>query len=316
MNLRHKSCVVEIPNGVSPLKGKSPFALKDGVIRMEVITSVSEMQSRAAKLRSDGKVIGFVPTMGYFHEGHLSLMRRARSECDIVVVSIFVNPIQFVPGEDYERYPRDVERDLRMAEGVGVDIVFHPSVEEMYPEGYATYVNVERLTEGLCGAFRPGHFRGVTTVVAKLFNIVMPHRAYFGEKDYQQLVVIKRMVRDLNFPIEIVPCPTVREEDGLAMSSRNVYLLPDERKAALSLSRGLMAAQKMFMSGERDAATLKRIVEEHLRSSELVRPQYVEVVDAETLEPIERVERDAVIAVAAFVGKARLIDNVILRVPR
>jgi len=301
---------------VSPLKGKSPFALKDGVIRMEVITSVSEMQSRAAKLRSDGKVIGFVPTMGYFHEGHLSLMRRARSECDIVVVSIFVNPIQFVPGEDYERYPRDVERDLRMAEGVGVDIVFHPSVEEMYPEGYATYVNVERLTEGLCGAFRPGHFRGVTTVVAKLFNIVMPHRAYFGEKDYQQLVVIKRMVRDLNFPIEIVPCPTVREEDGLAMSSRNVYLLPDERKAALSLSRGLMAAQKMFMSGERDAATLKRIVEEHLRSSELVRPQYVEVVDAETLEPIERVERDAVIAVAAFVGKARLIDNVVLRVPR
>lgn len=301
---------------MSPLKGKSPFALKDGVIRMEVITSVSEMQSRAAKLRSDGKVIGFVPTMGYFHEGHLSLMRRARSECDIVVVSIFVNPIQFVPGEDYERYPRDVERDLRMAEGVGVDIVFHPSVEEMYPEGYATYVNVEGLTEGLCGAFRPGHFRGVTTVVAKLFNIVMPHRAYFGEKDYQQLVVIKRMVRDLNFPIEIVPCPTVREEDGLAMSSRNVYLLPDERKAALSLSRGLMAAQKMFMSGERDAATLKRIVEEHLRSSELVRPQYVEVVDAETLEPIERVERDAVIAVAAFVGKARLIDNVILRVPR
>lgn len=283
---------------------------------MEVITSVSEMQSRAAKLRSDGKVIGFVPTMGYFHEGHLSLMRRARSECDIVVVSIFVNPIQFVPGEDYERYPRDVERDLRMAEGVGVDIVFHPSVEEMYPEGYATYVNVEGLTEGLCGAFRPGHFRGVTTVVAKLFNIVMPHRAYFGEKDYQQLVVIKRMVRDLNFPIEIVPCPTVREEDGLAMSSRNVYLLPDERKAALSLSRGLMAAQKMFMSGERDAATLKRIVEEHLRSSELVRPQYVEVVDAETLEPIERVERDAVIAVAAFVGKARLIDNVVLRVPR
>lgn len=301
---------------MSPLKGKSPFALKDGVIRMEVITSVSEMQSRAAKLRSDGKVIGFVPTMGYFHEGHLSLMRRARSECDIVVVSIFVNPIQFVPGEDYERYPRDVERDLRMAEGVGVDIVFHPSVEEMYPEGYATYVNVEGLTEGLCGAFRPGHFRGVTTVVAKLFNIVMPHRAYFGEKDYQQLVVIKRMVRDLNFPIEIVPCPTVREEDGLAMSSRNVYLLPDERKAALSLSRGLMAAQKMFMSGERDAATLKRIVEEHLRSSELVRPQYVEVVDAETLEPIERVERDAVIAVAAFVGKARLIDNVVLRVPR
>lgn len=283
---------------------------------MEVIMSVSKMQSRAMQLRSEGKVIGFVPTMGYFHEGHLSLMRRAKSECDIVIVSIFVNPIQFAPGEDYERYPRDIERDLRMADEAGVDIVFYPSVEEMYPEGYVTYVNVEKLTEGLCGAFRPGHFRGVTTVVAKLFNIVMPHRAYFGEKDYQQLVVIKRMVRDLNFPIEIVPCPTVREEDGLAMSSRNAYLSPDERKAALSLSRGLMAAEKLFVSGERDAAKLKRAVEEHLCSSELVRPQYVEVVDAETLEPVERIERDAVIAVAAFVGKARLIDNVILRVPR
>lgn len=278
--------------------------------------SVSKMQSRAMQLRGEGKVIGFVPTMGYFHEGHLSLMRRAKSECDVVVVSIFVNPIQFAPGEDYERYPRDIERDLRMADEVGVDIIFYPSAEEMYPEGYVTYVNVEKLTEGLCGAFRPGHFRGVTTVVAKLFNIVMPHRAYFGEKDYQQLMVIKRMVRDLNFPIEIVPCPTVREEDGLAMSSRNAYLSQDERQAALALSRGLMAAEKLFASGEKDAAKLKHAVEEHLRSSELVRPQYVEVVDAETLEPVERIERDAVIAVAAFVGKARLIDNVILRVLR
>ncbi|MFA4044031.1 MAG: hypothetical protein HZRFUVUK_000814 [Candidatus Fervidibacterota bacterium] len=281
---------------------------------MKVITSVSEMQECAMKLRSEGKVIGFVPTMGYFHEGHLSLMRRARNECDIVVVSIFVNPIQFGPGEDYERYPRDVERDLKMAEGVGVDIVFCPSVEEMYPEGYATYVNVERLTEGLCGAFRPGHFRGVTTVVTKLFNIVMPHKAYFGEKDYQQLVVIKRMVKDLNFPIEIVPCPTIRESDGLAMSSRNVYLSQEEREAALSLYRSLMTAKVLFEKGERNASVLRKVVEEGLCSSELVKPQYVEVVDAETLEPIERIERDAVIAVAAFVGKARLIDNVILRV--
>jgi pantoate--beta-alanine ligase len=281
---------------------------------MKVITSVSEMQECAMKLRSEGKVIGFVPTMGYFHEGHLSLMRRARNECDIVVVSIFVNPIQFGPGEDYERYPRDVERDLKMAEGVGVDIVFCPSVEEMYPEGYATYVNVERLTEGLCGAFRPGHFRGVTTVVTKLFNIVMPHKAYFGEKDYQQLVVIKRMVKDLNFPIEIVPCPTIRESDGLAMSSRNVYLSQEEREAALSLYRSLMTAKALFEKGERNASVLRKVVEEGLCSSELVKPQYVEVVDAETLEPIERIERDAVIAVAAFVGKARLIDNVILRV--
>jgi len=281
---------------------------------VKVITSIPEMQECAMRLRSEGKIIGFVPTMGYFHEGHLSLMRRARSECDIVVVSIFVNPIQFAPGEDYERYPRDVERDLRMAESVGVDIVFCPSVEEMYPDGYATYVHVEGLTEGLCGAFRPGHFRGVTTVVAKLFNIVMPHKAYFGEKDYQQLVVIKRMVKDLNFPIEIVPCPTIRENDGLAMSSRNVYLSQDEREAALSLYRSLMAAKALFDGGERDASVLKKVVEEGLRSSELVKPQYVEVVDAETLKPIERIERDAVIAVAAFVGKARLIDNVILRV--
>ncbi|MCS7254761.1 MAG: pantoate--beta-alanine ligase [Armatimonadota bacterium] len=280
---------------------------------MKVVTSVSEMQSCAMRLRMENKVIGFVPTMGYFHEGHLSLMRRARSECDVVIVSIFVNPIQFSPGEDYERYPRDVERDLKMAEDVGVDIIFHPSVEEMYPEGYATYVHVERLTEGLCGAHRPGHFLGVTTVVAKLFNIVMPHKAYFGEKDYQQLMVIKRMVKDLNFPVEIVSCPTVREKDGLAMSSRNVYLQPEERQAALSLSRGLMAAKEMFERGERDANALKRLVEECMRSSKLVRPQYIEVVDAETLEPVERIERDAVIAVAAFVGKARLIDNVILK---
>lgn len=281
---------------------------------MEVITSVSEMQSRSMKMRCDGRVIGFVPTMGYFHEGHLSLMRRAKSECDIVVVSIFVNPIQFAPGEDYERYPRDIERDLKMAEEVGVDIIFSPSIEEMYPEGYSTYVHVEKLTEGLCGAFRLGHFRGVTTVVTKLFNIVMPHKAYFGEKDYQQLVVIKRMVRDLNFPIEIVPCPTVREEDGLAMSSRNVYLSPEEKRAALLLSRGLMAAKELFERGERNAKALKRIVEEHLRSSPIVQPQYIEVVDAETLEPVECIEGDVVIALAAFVGKARLIDNVILKV--
>lgn len=281
---------------------------------MELIERIAEMQRRSFELRRANKLIGFVPTMGYFHDGHLSLIRRARKECDVVVVSIFVNPTQFVPGEDYERYPRDLERDLQLAEAEGVDIVFHPSVQEMYPEDYATYVEVERLTDGLCGAFRPGHFRGVTTVVTKLFNAVLPHRAYFGEKDYQQLVVIKRMTRDLNFPIEIVPCPTVREDDGLAMSSRNVYLSPQEREAALSLYRGLMTAKSLFERGERNARELKEAVERELRASNLVKPQYVEVVDAETLMPVSCVERDTVIAVAAYVGKARLIDNVILRI--
>lgn len=280
---------------------------------MELIETIAEMQRRSFEMRCANKVIGFVPTMGYFHDGHLSLMRRARKECDVVVVSIFVNPTQFVPGEDYERYPRDLKRDLQLAEAEGVDIVFHPSVQEMYPEGYATYVEVERLTDGLCGAFRPGHFRGVTTVVTKLFNAVLPHRAYFGEKDYQQLIVIKRMTRDLNYPIEIVPCPTVREDDGLAMSSRNVYLTREEREAALSLYRGLTAAKLLFERGERDAQKLKEAVERELKASRLVKPQYVEVVDAETLTPVDRIERDTVIALAAYVGKARLIDNIILR---
>lgn len=279
---------------------------------MEVISKPEKMQRLSLKLRSEGKTIGFVPTMGYFHEGHLSLMRKARQECDVVVVSIYVNPLQFGPREDFNRYPRDIERDLKMAESVGVDIVFAPTDEEMYPEGYQTFVEVTELTRGLEGIHRPGHFRGVTTVVAKLFNIVLPHKAYFGEKDFQQLRVVQKMVRDLNFPVEIVPCPTVREEDGLAMSSRNTYLSPDERKAATILYRSLKAADELFKSGERNATRLKAKVWEVLATEPLVRPQYVEIVDAETLEPVYTVDRPSVILLAAFVGQARLIDEWVL----
>jgi len=280
---------------------------------MEIIQKPEEMQKRSLDLRSQGKVIGFVPTMGYFHEGHLSLMRRARQECDVVVVSIYVNPLQFGPREDFNRYPRDLQRDLRMAEEVGVNIVFVPKDEDMYPEGYQTFVEVTELTRSLEGFYRPGHFRGVTTVVAKLFNIVLPHKAYFGEKDFQQLRVVQRMVRDLNFPIEIVPCPTVRETDGLAMSSRNAYLNTEERKAASVLHQALKAADELFKSGERNAAKLKAKVWEILASEPLARPQYVEIVDSKTLEPVFSVDQPAVILLAVFVGQARLIDEWLLR---
>ena len=279
---------------------------------MRVVEKIPEMQELADKLRAEGRTIGFVPTMGYLHEGHLALVRRAREENDVVVVSIFVNPTQFGPGEDFDRYPRDLERDLRLCERERVDIVFHPSAEEMYPQPYRTYVIVEEITEPLEGRSRPGFFRGVATVVAKLFNIVKPHRAYFGEKDYQQLLVVRQMVKDLNFPIEIVPVPTVREPDGLAMSSRNTYLNPEERKAATALYRGLMAAKALFEKGERDARKLVEECRKVLDSEPLVRVDYVEVCDAEELTPIERVERPAFLAVAAFVGPARLIDGIVL----
>ena len=279
---------------------------------MEIVSHVQEMKDLSQRLRAQGKPIGFVPTMGFFHEGHLSLMRRARGECDILIVSIFVNPTQFVAGEDYESYPRDMERDLRMAAKEGVDIVFAPTPQEMYPEGYSTYVNVENLTERLCGEIRPGHFRGVTTVVTKLFNIVQPHRAYFGEKDYQQLVVIERMVRDLNMDVEIIRCPTVRDPDGLAASSRNIYLNLEERRAARVLYRALKQGELLFNHGIREAEQIKRKVKEILEGEPLVEPQYVEVVDGDTLEDVSVIEGNCVIALAARVGKARLIDNIIL----
>ncbi len=278
---------------------------------MRVVRTLEEMRQARAALTGS---VGFVPTMGYLHEGHLSLVRRARSECQHVVVSIFVNPTQFGPGEDYQRYPRDEARDLALLEREGVDLVFVPSAAEMYPEGFATWVEVSGpLTERLEGASRPGHFRGVATVVLKLFNLVQPHRAYFGEKDAQQLRVVRRMVSDLNLPVEIVPCPTVREPDGLAMSSRNVYLSPEERTQALALSRALELARRLVREeGLRDAAELRRRLEDFLRRSPGVALDYVSVAHPETLAELERIEGPALVLLAARVGPARLIDNALI----
>ncbi|MBI4762152.1 MAG: pantoate--beta-alanine ligase [Chloroflexota bacterium] len=266
---------------------------------------------RTARLSLDGTV-GFVPTMGYLHEGHLSLIRHAKEECDSVVVSIFVNPTQFGPNEDLAKYPRDLERDLRLIEPLGVDLVWTPTAEVMYPPGYQTWVEVEAVTRPLEGAMRPGHFRGVTTVVAKLFNAVQPHKAYFGQKDAQQAAVIRRMTLDLNFPIEIVVCPTVREADGLAMSSRNVYLSPEQRKAATVLFRSLSAAKELYESGERNAEALRRKMKEVLAAEPLAQVQYVSCADYDTLEELSEVRGKALLSMAVFIGKTRLIDNFVL----
>jgi len=282
----------------------------------EVVATVAAVRERVGVARGEGKSVGLFPTMGALHEGHLSLVAKARSECGFVVVSVFVNPTQFAPGTDFETYPRDLVSDAEKVGEVGADLIFAPSVEEMYPPGDSTFVEVTGpLVECLCGPHRPGHFRGVTTVCARLFTIVGADRAYFGEKDYQQLLVIKQMVRDLKFPLEIVPVATVREPDGLAMSSRNAYLSPEERKAAAALSRALLAARERFEAGERGASALiaeaKRIIADEPR----VKVQYLELRDAETLEGLRTVDRKAVLAVAAFVGEARLIDNVVVGPP-
>ncbi len=281
---------------------------------MQTIKEPKEMQDLANRLRLEGRSIGFVPTMGAFHEGHLSLMRRSRAENEVSVVSIFVNPTQFCLGEDYEGYPRDTKGDKEKAERVGVDYLFSPSVEDMYPEAYSTFVNVDDLTETLCGPSRPGHFRGVATVVTKLFNIVKPHRAYFGQKDYQQALVIKRMVSDLNMDIEIVVMPIVREKDGLAMSSRNAYLSPKEREAALILSRSLSLAEEMIKAGERDAMVVLREMTELIQRERMAKIDYVAICHPESLEDLERVEDRALIALAVKIGKARLIDNCLIMV--
>jgi pantoate--beta-alanine ligase len=281
---------------------------------MKVIEKIKDMKKISKDLIMDGKSIGFVPTMGYLHEGHLSLVRRARKENDIVVVSIFVNPTQFGPNEDFDKYPRDTERDLRLLEAENVDFAFIPSVEEMYPEGYATYVIVERLTEVLCGKSRPGHFRGVATVVTKLFNIVKPTRAYFGQKDAQQFRVLKRMVEDLNMDVEMIEAPIVRESDGLAMSSRNVYLSPEERKQAVALFEALNLAKETIEKGERDVEKIKQIMREWLSKYDKVIIDYIEIVDEKNLTPLSKIEGKVLIAIAAFVGKARLIDNIIVEV--
>ncbi|MZQ84440.1 pantoate--beta-alanine ligase [Paenibacillus sp. 5J-6] len=284
---------------------------------MEVIHSIADLRSRISEYRrkNDGSV-GFVPTMGYLHEGHASLLRKARSQSGLVVLSIFVNPLQFGPGEDFERYPRNTERDLEVAEAAGADLVFMPTVSEMYPTPTRTTVAVSGLTSRLCGASRPGHFDGVATVVSKLFHIVQPDQAFFGLKDAQQVAVIQQMVQDLNLPVEIVPCPTLREKDGLAMSSRNVYLSDEERKQALVLSQALDKAKEFVQSRPNfHAAELENLVTSHIASAPLAVIDYVEVLAFPSLEPFENsTHTDSIIlALAVKFGKTRLIDNVILQ---
>lgn len=279
---------------------------------LKVIESAKAMQSHCEQFRLAGKKISFVPTMGYFHEGHLSLMKEARRIADHVVVSIYVNPTQFGPKEDFSKYPRDFDRDEDMAKSAGVDVIFFPSNQDMYPEGYQTYVNVEKVTENLCGLSRPGHFRGVTTVCCKLFNIVKPHSAVFGRKDYQQLAAIKRMVADLNMDLEIVGMPTFREPDGLAMSSRNVYLSKEERTSALTLVSSLKTAQKLYAEGERNAVKIIRQAEKLITSAPFTAIDYIKICDTATLEDVLEIKGEVVMALAVKVGKTRLIDNSVL----
>ncbi len=276
---------------------------------MKVVTTLEELWEARAQLPEP---VGFVPTMGYLHDGHLSLVRCAKRDNRSVAVSIFVNPTQFGPNEDLENYPRDLERDLSLLEAEGVDLVWTPTAEVMYPPGFQTWVEVEKITKLLEGKYRPGHFRGVTTVVAKLFNGVQPQRAYFGQKDAQQARVIQQMVRDLNYPIEIVVCPIRREPDGLAMSSRNTYLTPEQRKAATVLYRALTAAKKAFEQGERDADALRKIMEDTINAEPLARLQYVSCADPDTLEELHGKVDKALLSMAVFVGKTRLIDNMLV----
>ncbi len=276
---------------------------------MEIIKTISEVRRITAAWKQEGLSIGFVPTMGYLHEGHQSLIERAASENDRVVASVFVNPLQFGPTEDFSSYPRDLERDMAVCGSAGAHMIFHPEADEMYFSDFCTYVDMDSLTEGLCGKSRPGHFRGVCTVVLKLFNIVGADRAYFGEKDAQQLAVIRRMVRDLSMGVEIVGCPIIREKDGLAKSSRNTYLSPTEREAALILKKSLDAGRKLANEGERNAKRIVDTIREYLLTEPLARLDYVELVDALTMEKVEAVDRQVLVAVAAYVGKTRLIDN-------
>jgi len=270
------------------------------------------MKAYVREIHAMGETLCLVPTMGYLHEGHLDLMRRGRTLADHVIISIFVNPTQFGPHEDLDTYPRDFARDEKLAESVGVECIFFPGVQEMYPQGYATYVNVEQITEGLCGAGRPGHFRGVATVCAKLFNICDPDCAVFGEKDYQQLAVIRRMVDDLNMRVQIIAHPTVREADGLAMSSRNKYLSPEQRRNATVLNRVLIQAQELVKAGEHDTAAIRQKTIELIRSTPEVVIDYVEIVHPETLACLDMIEDQAVMALAVKVGPTRLIDNMTL----
>ena len=276
---------------------------------MEIVTTVQQVREQAKAWKKEGLSVGLVPTMGYLHEGHQSLIKRAVAENDKVVVSIFVNPIQFGPNEDFEQYPRDLEKDASLCEETGAALIFHPEAAEMYPEGFCTHVGMTGLTDNLCGAKRPGHFQGVCTVVSKLFNIVAPDRAYFGEKDAQQLAVIRRMVRDMNIDVEVVGCPIVREPSGLAKSSRNTYLSREEKRAACVLDRSLTAARSLMNRGERSAENILGVIREEIKEEDLAEIDYIKMVDALTMEDVETADRDVLIAIAVYVGKTRLIDN-------
>lgn len=280
---------------------------------MHIADTIENVRSLISSWKKEGLRIGLTPTMGYLHEGHQRLIEQAAKENDRVVVSIFVNPKQFGPNEDLDRYPRDAERDAALCRSAGAHLIFRPAPSVMYPEPFQTTVSVSNLTEGLCGRSRPGHFDGVCTVVAKLFNICQADRAYFGQKDAQQLAVIRQMVRDLNIPTHIVACPIVREQDGLAKSSRNAYLNQDERGEALALSRALLLAEQAVAEGEHSSEAVIALVANELRTSPLITPDYIEIVDPESLRPLQTITAPALLALAAFVGKTRLIDNVILK---
>lgn len=280
---------------------------------IQVVKTIKEVRETVAQWRSEGRKIGFVPTMGFLHEGHQSLMQKAVEQNDRVVVSIFVNPMQFGPTEDLESYPRDLEADTRLCEETGVNLIFHPEPEEMYAAGFCSFVDMTGPTAELCGKSRPIHFRGVCTVVSKLFNIVTPDRAYFGEKDAQQLAVIRRMVMDLNIPVEVIGCPIIREADGLAKSSRNTYLNPEERKAALILSKTIQLGKQMVESGEKDVAALVAAMKANIETEPLARIDYVEVVDFTNIQKIDTIEGSVLVAMAVYIGTTRLIDNFIIQ---
>ena len=278
---------------------------------MKLVKTIEEVKSIIREWKKNGESIGFVPTMGYLHEGHGSLITKAREHNDKVVVSIFVNPMQFGENEDLDSYPRDIEKDSAYVESLGGDLIFNPEPSEMYNDGFCSYVDMSVLTEELCGLSRPVHFRGVCTVVNKLFNIVQPDRAYFGQKDAQQLAIIKRMVKDLNMNLEIIGCPIVREEDGLAKSSRNTYLNEEERKAALILNQSLKLGKELLDSGCRDANEVRKIITENIEKEPLARIDYVKVVDGMTMQQVEKIEKEVLVAIAVYIGKTRLIDNLI-----
>lgn len=279
---------------------------------MDICYTIKDVRERVNAWKREGLTVGFVPTMGYLHEGHKSLMEAARANNDKVVVSVFVNPMQFGPNEDLESYPRDFEKDSALCESVGVDLIFHPEPEEMYADGFCSYVDMNGLTTELCGKSRPIHFRGVQTVVLKLFNIVKPDTAYFGQKDAQQLAVIRRMVKDLNVDTEIVGCPIVREADGLAKSSRNTYLNPDERKAALILSRSLKLGRELIENGETDSKAVIKAITDSINTEPLAKIDYVDVVDFDTITPVDKIGKSVLVAIAVYIGKTRLIDNFII----